>query len=75
VFKEKFGEDAFTKPQLRSPAEMEKLGAAAKELVREYAYTPQTGLTVAREDDNRPAVKMESTQQAFGAIVNNLKGE
>ena len=73
--KKKFGGDAFTKPELRSPAEMEKLGAEAKELVREYAYTPQTGLTVAIESDKRVAVKVETTQQAFGAAVNNLKGD
>lgn len=74
-FKEKFGGDAFTKPELKSPSEMEKIGAAAKELVREYAYTPQTGLTVATDDDKRIAVKVETTQQAFGSAVKNLKGE
>lgn len=75
LFKEKFGEDAFTKPELRSPAEMEKLGAEAKALVREYAYTPQTGLTVATDDDKRPAVKIETTEQAFGAALKNLQGD
>jgi Protein of unknown function (DUF2800) len=70
--KEKFGADAFTKPELKSPAEIEKLGLTAKEFVHEYAYTPQTGLTVATDEDKRPAVKVETTQQAFSAVVQNL---
>lgn len=74
VFKAKFGDDAMTKPELRSPAEMEKLGQGAKDMVREYAYTPQTGLTVAIDSDKRVAVKVETTQQAFGDAIKNLKG-
>jgi hypothetical protein len=73
--KEKFGEEAMTKPELKSPSEIEKIGAAAKEFVREYAYTPQSGLTVAVDTDKRVAVKVETTQQAFGAAVNKLVGE
>jgi hypothetical protein len=76
IFKAKFGDDAMTPVELKSPAEMAKLGAEASELVKEYAYTPQTGLTVALDTDKRVAVKVETTQQAFGAAVNNLtKGE
>lgn len=60
---------AYTAPELKSPAEMEKIGAEAKKLVRQYAYTPQTGLTVALEDDKRAAVKVTSTVEAFpGAL-------
>lgn len=69
VFQEKFGDEAMTKVELKSPAEMEKLGPAAKLLVKEYAYTPQTGLTVALDDDKRPAVKVQSTTEAFGAAL------
>ena len=72
VFKKKFGADVMTKPELKSPSEMEKLGMEAKELVKEYAYTPQTGLTVATADDKRPAVKIEPSSQAFGAAIANL---
>lgn len=75
VFKDKFGDDCMTKPELKTPAEMERLGAEAKALVREYAYTPQTGLTVATDDDKRVAVKVETTEQAFGAALKNLKGD
>lgn len=74
LFKEKFGADAMHPAQLKTPAEMERLGAEAKELVREYAYTPQSGLTVATDDDKRVAVKVETSQQAFGDAVKNLGG-
>ena len=75
VFKKEIGDDAWTKPELKSPAELEKLGAVAKELVKEYAYTPQTGLTVAVDTDKRVAVKVETTQQAFGDTVKNMRME
>ncbi len=70
--KEKFGAGAYIPAELKSPSELEKLGAVAKEFVREYAYTPQTGLTVARDDDKRVAVKVETTQEAFGGALKNL---
>ena len=69
LFTEKFGEECFTPKQFKTPAEMEKLGDAAKSLVREYAYSPQAGLTVATDDDKRVAVKVQTAQQAFGAAV------
>ena len=75
IFKAKFGDDAMHPAELRSPAEMEKLGAAAKELVREYAYTPMTGLTVAVDTDKRVAVKVETTEQAFAAGIKNIRTE
>jgi hypothetical protein len=71
----KFGSDAYEPMEFKSPGSLEKLGAQAKELVREYAYTPQTGLTVATDEDKRPAVKVETSQQAFGSAVKNLEGE
>jgi Protein of unknown function (DUF2800) len=75
VFKEKFGDEIYTKPELKTPAQLEKLGASAKELVKEYAYMPQTGFTVALADDKRMAVKMQTTTQAFGATIKQLTEE
>lgn len=72
IFKEKFGADAMTPAELKTPAQMEKIGAEAKELVKEYAYTPQTGLTVATDEDKRPGVRVETSEQAFGEAVKNL---
>jgi len=73
VFKEKYPVLAFTKPELCSPAEMEKIGPEAKKLVTEWAYTPQNGLTVALSSDKRVGVKVESTVQVFGGAVEALQ--
>lgn len=70
IFLKEFGEDKVMKPpEFKSPAEMEKLGAKAKALVHEYAYTPTSGLTVALESDKRPAVKVQSTAEAFSVAI------
>ena len=75
MMKDKLGEDAMHPAELRSPADMEKLGSVAKELVREYAYTPMTGLTVAVDTDKRVAVKVETTEQAFAQGIKNMRTE
>jgi len=62
-------DDLYTKPEMKSPAEVEKIGAEAKKLVREWAYTPQTGLTVALETDKRATVKVQTSTEAFPNAV------
>jgi hypothetical protein len=59
------GDDVMTKPELRSPAQLEDLGPLAKKLVAEWAYTPVTGLTVALASDKRVAQKVEPGSTAF----------
>lgn len=44
--------------KLKSPAQFEKMGKEVKKLVGEMAYKPEGGLTVADEDDPRPAVEV-----------------
>lgn len=73
--KKQFGKNAMVPTELKSPSELEKLGAEAKEFVREYAYTPQTGLTVARDDDKRVAVKVQTTREAFSSAIAKLHQE
>lgn len=70
--KETFGEEAYTKPELKSPAQIDKIGAIAKEFTKEWAYSPQGKLTVVSEDDRRIAVKVQTTQEAFGKVIENL---
>lgn len=69
IFTGRWPELAMTSPELKSPAEMEKVDPAAKTLVREYAYTPQTGLTVALDSDPRVGVKVQTSQEAFGDVL------
>jgi hypothetical protein len=64
------GDDIYTEPKLKSPAQLEKLGAKAKALAREWAYTPKTGQTVAPETDRRPRVKAMTASEAFKGLVN-----
>lgn len=73
--RQRFGEDAFSKPELKSPPQIELLGPAAKTWVKEFAYSPATGLTVANEDDPRPAVVVKSMAETFGAAVAALRGD
>lgn len=65
IFTVKFGDEAFVPATLKSPAQMEKIGVLAKTMVHEWAYTPVTGLTVAPLTDKRPAVKIQTTTEAF----------
>lgn len=65
LFKLRFGEEAFTKPELKSPADMEKVSPDAKKLTQEWAYTPDNGLTVAVESHKSAAIKVETIQQRF----------
>lgn len=67
AFRLKFGSKAFTEPSLRSPAQMEKLGTEAKTLVKSWAYTPQTGYTVAPLSDKRAGIVVQSVSETFAA--------
>jgi hypothetical protein len=53
-----FGEEAVTKPELKSPAELEKIGPKAKEFAKEYAYMPSTGHTRSRGSRCRRRTKL-----------------
>lgn len=70
--KDKFGDAAYSKPEMLSPAEIDKIGATGKKFTREYAYTPNTGLTVAGADDSRVAVKVQTTKEVFTSAVSSL---
>lgn len=65
VFKARYGEKAMVPAKLKSPAEMEKIDPDAKKLVHEWAYTPQSGLTVALKADKRVAVKVQTAAETF----------
>ena len=70
--KKKFGDDAMHPAEIKSPSELEKLSGSAKDFVKEYAYTPQSGLTVAMADDPRPAVKVEPLGKAFAHLATTI---
>jgi len=54
--KDKFGDEAYQERKVKSPAMLEKL-EGGKTFVSEFAYKPDTGLTIAPTSDKREAVK------------------
>lgn len=60
-----FGDAAFETPELKSPAQVQALPGGAA-FVKQWAYTPQTGLTVAPASDSRTAVKVQTAAEALG---------
>jgi hypothetical protein len=70
LFQHRYGDQAMTAPELKSPAQMEKIDATSKKLVHEYAFTPQSGFTVASIDDKRPAVSPLSAAETFKGVAN-----
>lgn len=63
------GEDAWTKPELKSPPQIEALGQVGKELAKELAYKPDAGFTVAGLDDKRRAVIVKTVQETFAGAA------
>lgn len=69
LFQDRLGDQAFAPRELRSPAQMEEVSPEAKKLVKEWAYTPNTGLTVALESSRKPAVKVEKSADTFAHLI------
>lgn len=69
LFRARFGAAAVSPAELKSPAQMAAIGPDAKKLVEQWAYMPQTGLTVAPESDKKPAVKVEKAADTFAHLI------
>jgi hypothetical protein len=75
VIKAQVGEEAYTKPTLKSPAQVEKISSAAKAIVSSWAYVPLTGTTIAPESDKRPAITVRTADEAFGEAIKKLEDQ
>lgn len=65
-----FGDKAFTVPEVKSPAQIEKLSSRGKELALEYGYKPESaGLSVAPLSDPRPEAKPKTNAEVFKGHV------
>jgi hypothetical protein len=53
---ELFGKDAYKKPDMLTPPQLEKAVDGGKEFVKKWAYKPENGLTLAPNSDKRSAV-------------------
>jgi hypothetical protein len=69
AYEAEFGADAYTKPELKSPAQIDALGPKGKALTKEWAFTPQTGLTTVLESDKKSAVKVEKAVDIFAHLI------
>jgi hypothetical protein len=63
---EEFGDDAYKPREFKTPPQLEKLPGGTK-FVAKWAYTPDTGLTMAPESDSRDEVEV-SGEEFFGEL-------
>lgn len=63
-----FTHDQIYETKLKSPAQMEKLGKAAKAIIEEHAVKPRGEITIADETDKRQKVKPVIVQDSFDLI-------
>lgn len=67
----KLGDDAYTTPELKSPAQIDKLPEGVK-LTAEWAFKPDGGLTVAKQDDTRGSMTRD-TKSLFTDVSKESK--
>lgn len=74
ALKAAFGDKAFTAPEVKSPAQIEKLSSRGKEMALEYGYKPESaGLSVAPLTDPRPEAKPRSNATVFEGHAQSLE--
>jgi hypothetical protein len=74
ALKEAFGEKAFTAPEVKSPAQIEKLSSRGKDMALEWGYKPESaGLSVAPLTDPRPEAKPRSNASVFEGHAQSLE--
>lgn len=69
LLEQRFGNELYEPKSLKSPAALEKLSPSAKKVVREWAYMPDNGLTVALATDRKLEVKVEKTEDVFAHLI------
>ena len=75
-FIDQYGADALTEPALKSPAQMEKVDPAAKELVKEWAYQPKSGYSVGLIGKTRKRpVKVKNMQETYKGFLDTLEND
>jgi hypothetical protein len=76
ALKAAFGEKAYTPPEVKSPAQIEKLSSRGKELALEYGYKPEShGLSVAPLSDPRPEAKPKTNAEVFQGHAKSLEAQ
>lgn len=70
--REKFGEAAFTAPELKSPAQLEAL-PLGKHFTALWAYSPEAGLRLAPASDKSPEVSVDTKSMFTPVAKGHLK--
>lgn len=65
--KARWGDEIMTPPEVKSPAQLDLL-PGGKEWTRQWAYTPDTGLTIAPISDSRMAVIVTPPEDRFSSV-------
>lgn len=61
AIKKRFGDDAYEVPRFKTPPKIEKL-EGGKKMVARWAFSPDTGFTVASDGDSRQAVRFDGEE-------------
>jgi len=69
VLKAHFLDDELYERELKSVAQVEKISSEGARIVKEWAYTPSTGTSVALASDKRPAIKTRTVEEVFGKVL------
>ena len=69
VLAARLGDAIYSKPEMKSPAQIEKIGGAAIGLVQEWAFTPDSGVTLALRSDPRPEAPPPDPTKSFAAAL------
>lgn len=64
---QRFGDDAWNPPEIKTPAQLEKV-PAAKEWVKEFSFTPTSGLTFVLETATGQAVTVTQPSERFSEV-------
>ena len=70
---QRYGQAAFSKPELLTPAALEAAVPAAKEWIKQMAYTPDTGFTVGLRSGGGHAVKATPVAERFATSLEAIK--
>lgn len=64
-----FGQEAYEPAALKSPAQIDETCMGGKKFTAEWAFTPNTGLTVAPDKSTLPAVVQKPLAERFKIVV------
>jgi len=73
----RLGAEAFSKPELKSVPEIEKLGKEGKAFAKEFGYKPETGLTVALDSEakSKEKITVKPPSESFADAIAALPPE